>query len=153
MTQTPDQPTPPQASNESCRSIIRTVTSEALGWNPHPLPEPELADDFYVMVAVEKAAEILRLQTMRFEYGLSSNGILREWLRLVLRAAVFLGIPLLFLVPVLFYFFGSVTALSTLFVACILIVVIAAVPLLAVIIVARSVAVVFRGRRSDTKKK
>jgi hypothetical protein len=153
VNQTPDHPTPHQAESDSSQSIIRTITAEVLGWNPRQLQQPALAGDFSDMVAVEKGGEAIRYQLLRLEYVLSPNGVLREWLRLVVRAAVLLGIPLLFLLPVLFYFFGSVSALSALFADCIFEVVVAVVPVLAVLIICKAVALILGGRRGSSRKK
>lgn len=50
---------------------------------------------------MERAGEVMRYSIRRAEYWLSPRGTLREWLRLNLKLALFLGIPAVLLTPII----------------------------------------------------
>ena len=65
--------------------------------------DPELPH----LPAIERAAEVLRYQTLRLEYALSPDGLLRAWLRLIMRLAAFALFPTVLLVPGVTFILGE----------------------------------------------
>jgi len=68
-------------------------------WQPEPLPEPEVDPDLPRLSAIERSAEVLSYTCRRFEYWLSPQGTLREWLKFNLRLAIGLAVPSLLVAP------------------------------------------------------
>ena len=63
-------------------------------WQPEPLPEPEVDHDLPQLSAIERSAEVISYTCRRFEYWLSPQGTLREWIKFNLRLAIGLVAPL-----------------------------------------------------------
>ena len=63
-------------------------------WQPEPLPEPEIDQDLPHLSAIERSAETLSYTCRWFEYWLSPQGTLREWIKFNLRLAIGLVAPL-----------------------------------------------------------
>lgn len=82
----------------------------ALGAQPVALPviEPQLTR----LSAVERAAEVLRHSTARAEYWLSPGGTLRAVLRVSLKLALLIGLPVLILGPVVLLLLEGAAAAS-----------------------------------------
>ena len=68
-------------------------------WHPAPVGAPKVDPELPVLNDVQRSAEVLRYSLLKTEYWLSPSGTLREWLRLNTVVALILGIPALFVVP------------------------------------------------------
>jgi hypothetical protein len=68
-------------------------------WQPEPLPEPVVDQDLPHLSAIERSAETLSYTCRRFEYWISPQGTLREWLKFNLRLAFGLTVPSLLVAP------------------------------------------------------
>jgi hypothetical protein len=94
------------------RRSIKTMAR--LHWNPGKLEIPRVPEDLQSLDPIGRGAETLRYSTLRLEYWLSPNGLLREWLRWNLAAGLSLSIPAIIVVPVATYLltqFATWTAL------------------------------------------
>jgi hypothetical protein len=80
--------------NESSCRRWRWIESAPLA---RPIVDPQLCR----LPAIERAGEVLRYSILRAEYWLSPGGTLRAWLRLNVTAAVFIGLPLALVAPLL----------------------------------------------------
>ncbi len=85
-------------------------TRKALSATPVPLPviDPELTS----YPAIERSAEVIRYSTARAEYWLSPGGTLRAVLRLSLKIALLLGMPVLIVGPVVLLLLEGIAAAS-----------------------------------------
>ena len=72
-----------------------------------PIEKPSVNRSFLRMNALERAAEVWRYSALKTEHWLSPNGRLREWMRLNILAALFIGIPALIIVPILTFLLGQ----------------------------------------------
>jgi len=77
-------------------------------WNPKPLGIPEINQNAFEQQPVIRAAEVIRYSLHRFEYWVSPSGILREWLRLNLLVALFVGFTGILLAPVVTMILGEI---------------------------------------------
>lgn len=77
----------------------RIVAVSRFLWNPVPLPAPVIDPDLAELSWPERVAEVSRFGLLGAEYWLSQGGVLREWLRLNLWAAVVLTMAAVLLVP------------------------------------------------------
>ena len=68
-------------------------------WQPEPLPRPQVDHELPRLSGIERAAEVLRFMLHRLEYWLSPLGHLREFIKLNLRLAIALAIPVLMVAP------------------------------------------------------
>lgn len=93
------------------RGSLRRIAARAL--QPVPIDQPTVDPKLTQLGSIERAGEVLRFSVRRFEYWLSPRGTLREWVRLNLKLALFLGIATLVLTPVLTMLFRSVASLTT----------------------------------------
>jgi len=82
----------------SILNLIRTT------WNPQPLPVPAIDPDLEELPVFERITEVLRYQLLHIEYGLSSRGGLREWVRVVMVLSLVLAMPAILLVPLVTVF-------------------------------------------------
>ena len=71
------------------------------------MERPRVNRSFVKMGPLERAAEVMRYSALKTEHWLSPNGLLREWMRLNILAALFIGIPALIIVPVVTYLLGQ----------------------------------------------
>ena len=81
-------------------------------WNPKPLNPPQV--NLRDMDNITRSAESIRYSVLNVEYWLSPNGCGREWLRHVLRVALFLAAPVLLLAPLISLFLVSLLKWSVL---------------------------------------
>lgn len=65
-----------------------------------PLPCPIINRQLGKLPALERSGEVIRYTILKMEYWISPGGLLRGWLRFNLCAALLLGIPSAFIVPV-----------------------------------------------------
>lgn len=75
----------------------RTPATDFMRWDPRPLAPPETSEVLDSENPVVRSAEVCRYSAGRAEYAVSSDGVLREWARLVLRqtlALLILAAPL-----------------------------------------------------------
>jgi hypothetical protein len=70
-------------------------------WKPEPLAAPVVDPDFPQLSPIERAAEVIRFMLSRLEYWLSPLGNLREFMRLNLRLAVLVAVPVLMVAPLM----------------------------------------------------
>lgn len=68
-------------------------------WNPQPVEPPQVDPELPKLNGLQRAAESLRYTILRFEWWVSSNGNLREWLRLNSKISSVLVIPAVLVVP------------------------------------------------------
>ena len=84
------------------QSLIATLGATlTAAWQPTPIAAPEVDPDLTELSGVERSAEVFRYKLLQLEYALSSGGGLRAWLKLNLLVSFLLGIPALFVVPVI----------------------------------------------------
>jgi hypothetical protein len=65
------------------------------------LAAPVVDPDFPQLSPIERAAEVIRFMLSRLEYWLSPLGNLREFMRLNLRLAVLVAVPVLMVAPLM----------------------------------------------------
>jgi hypothetical protein len=70
-------------------------------WHPTPLEKPVVDEMFPEMDALQRSAESFRYSFLSWEFWMSPNGQVREWLRHNTRAALFIGVPALILLPII----------------------------------------------------
>ena len=68
---------------------------------PVAVEPPRVDPQLEQLGSIERASEALRYSALRAEHWLSPRGMLREYFRLNLKLALFLGIPTLVLTPIL----------------------------------------------------
>jgi hypothetical protein len=90
--QVPTVPTTTTWAKQMRQIVIRR-------WQPEPLPEPVVDQDLPRLSAIERSAETISFTCRRFEYWLSPQGTLREWLKFNLRLAIGLAVPCLLVAP------------------------------------------------------
>ena len=78
---------------------MRRVVARAI--QPIAVEPPRVDPDIEKLRPIERAGETLRYSILRAEYWLSPRGTLREYLRLNLKLALYLGISALILTPIL----------------------------------------------------
>ncbi len=102
---------PSQAASVSAhapQSLAVTLAATLVAaWQPTSIPQPEVDPNLTELSGVERAAEVCRYKLLQLEYALSSGGGLRAWLKLNLLVCFLLGIPALFVVPVITLLLGS----------------------------------------------
>lgn len=102
------------ASPQSLTTVLYATLRAA--WQPTAIPPPAIDPDLTRLSGLERAAEVCRYKLLQLEYALASGGGLRAWLKLNLLVCVLLGIPALFVVPVITLLLGSfVTWTASLF--------------------------------------
>lgn len=79
----------------------------ALLWKPTPIEPPQVDEDLTKLPPIERSSEVIRYSVLKMEYWISPNGRLREWLRFNLALALIIGIPALFIVPIVTLLLGS----------------------------------------------
>jgi hypothetical protein len=84
-----------------------------------PLSRPVVDPQLCRLPAIERAGEVLRYSALRAEYWLSPGGTLRVWLRLNLQAAVFIGLPLALVAPLIQALLATAATCSALLAECI----------------------------------
>ena len=68
---------------------------------PTPVTSPEVDPQITRLSPIERSAEVLRYSIRRAEYWLSPEGLLREWIRRILRLAMALAVPTVLLAPLI----------------------------------------------------
>lgn len=68
-------------------------------WRPEPLTVPEVDHDLPRLTAIERAAEVVRFMFSKLEYALSPLGHLREFMKLNIRVAVSIALPVFMVAP------------------------------------------------------
>ena len=86
---------------------MRNITNKPVLCKPEPIAKLSVNRSFLKMNPLERAAEVLRYSALKTEHWLSPNGRLREWMRLNILAAFFIGIPALIIVPILTFLLGQ----------------------------------------------
>ena len=86
---------------------MRNITNKPVLTKPEPITKPSVNRSFLKMGPLERAAEVLRYSALKTEHWLSPNGRLREWMRLNILVAFFIGIPALIIVPILTFLLGQ----------------------------------------------
>lgn len=76
-------------------------------WQPIPVPKPEVDPDLPQLPAIQRSAEVLRYKMLQLEFAISPEGGLRGWLKLNVLLALLIGIPALFLVPIITFLVSS----------------------------------------------
>ena len=89
---------------------LQRIAARAL--QPVPVEQPKIDPQLTKLGSIERAGEVLRFSMRQFEYWLSPRGTLREWVRLNLKLALFVGIATAVLTPVVRMLLNSVVSLS-----------------------------------------
>jgi len=96
----PAEPEHKQLPGRPVRAAVqrasRQIAAELTRWEPERLAPPGIDHDLPRLSPVQRGAEVLRYQFLRLEYVLSPAGVMREWVKFMVRAAVFLLLPLSF---------------------------------------------------------
>jgi hypothetical protein len=113
---TPTNEPSPLATRPAPGRIGRAVQSLALttrhGLGVKPVALPIIDPQFTRLSAVERAAGVLRYSIARAEYWLSPGGTLRAVLRVSLKLALLIGLPVLILGPVVLLLLEGAAAAS-----------------------------------------
>lgn len=125
----------------------RLPTRLALHWNPTPIEPPQVDQDLTKLPPIERSAEVIRYSLLKAEYWISPNGRLREWLRFNLALALIIGIPALFIVPIVTLLLGSFVTWTDLMAAAAWNLVCTVASVIATIALIRMALAVFRGMR------
>jgi hypothetical protein len=70
-----------------------------MGWNPQPLLQPELDPGFTHLNGPQRMVEAICSFVLSAEHWISSDGVLREWLRVMLRIGLIILCPVLAFMP------------------------------------------------------
>ena len=76
--------------------MTRTLTQH---WRPKPLPVPVVDIDLPHLTGIERSAEVCRFIFSKLEFALSPLGNLREFIKLNIRLAISIAIPVLMVAP------------------------------------------------------
>jgi hypothetical protein len=68
-------------------------------WRPKPIVPPTIDEDFTELDGLTRATESWRFAILSWEYWLCPSGILREYIRQIIKLAMFIAAPALLLVP------------------------------------------------------
>ena len=68
-------------------------------WRPKPLPVPVVDIELPHLTAIERSAEVCRFILNKLEFALSPLGHLREFIKLNIRLALCIAIPVLLVAP------------------------------------------------------
>ncbi len=91
----------------AARSLAST-TRQTLG--AAPITRPVIDRELTRLPPIERAAEVLRYSARQAEYWLSPGGTLRAVLRLSLKLALLLGLPVLIIGPVVLLLLEGIAA-------------------------------------------
>ena len=80
------------------KSLKQTITQH---WRPEPLPVPVVDPDLPRLTGIERAAEVCRFTLHKLEYALSPQGHLREFIKLNVRLALSIAIPVFMVAPLI----------------------------------------------------
>ena len=69
-------------------------------WNPESIKPPKVDPDLAELTPVTRSVEVIRYSILSWEFWLSPNGRLREWLKLNGRIASVLVIPAVLVMPI-----------------------------------------------------
>lgn len=72
-----------------------------IAWNPTPIDKPAVHRSLPHLPWPQRVGGVLTYSMARMEYWISPSGILREWLRLVVKISLYLAIPAFLLVPII----------------------------------------------------
>jgi hypothetical protein len=72
-----------------------------LGWNPQAISAPKVDDDLGNLNGVQRTVESVRFFALTVEHWISNDGVLREWLRIMLKIALVIVCPLAIFMPTL----------------------------------------------------
>lgn len=73
---------------------------------PSPVPPPRVDPGLTTLSAIERSAEVLRYTARCGEHWISPEGLLREWLRHILRLTTAVAIPAVFMAPLITLLLG-----------------------------------------------
>jgi len=76
-------------------------------WQLKPVMAPSVDPEFPHMDSITRATESWRYSILSLEFWLSPSGFIREWIRQVVRFALFLGAPVLLVVPLVTFLLAS----------------------------------------------
>ena len=68
-------------------------------WNPQPIPRPTVDPDLSQLNVAQRMVESVRFFVLTCEHWLSSDGMLREWLRVTGRLGLLILSPMLIFTP------------------------------------------------------
>jgi hypothetical protein len=70
-------------------------------WEPKPVPPPTVDPDLHQLHPLTRSAESIVYTVLSFEFWISPNGQVREWLRHNSRLAVILATPVFLVLPII----------------------------------------------------
>ena len=76
-------------------------------WNPQPIQPPKVDRELTKLPPIERSAEVIRYSVLKAEFWISRRGALREWLRINCLGALVIGIPALFIIPIITFILGQ----------------------------------------------
>ena len=86
---------------------MRHEANKPVVWQPKAIERPRIHRAFLTLPAIERSAAVLMHSLLKAEHWLSPNGRLRQWVRLNILAALFIGVPALIVVPIVTYLLGQ----------------------------------------------
>lgn len=96
-----EEPSGLQEDSSSLRGRRALSAKAALGriWNPAPVAPPRIDPDMDDWSWPERTVEVVTFALLSTEFWLSRGGLLREWIRLNIWLALFLGLGAFLVVP------------------------------------------------------
>jgi hypothetical protein len=82
-------------------SGLGSTANWTLRWNPQPISRPHVDPALLKLSSLQRAIESIRFFVLHAEYWISPDGLLREWLRLMLKLTLLIASPTLLLLPLL----------------------------------------------------
>jgi hypothetical protein len=70
-----------------------------LDWNPQTISAPQVDHELANLNGVQRMVESIRFFALTVEHWVSSDGVLREWLRIMLKIALVIVCPLAIFMP------------------------------------------------------
>jgi len=83
--------------NESLRNWF--IQRSKLEWYPQPIPRPAVDQDLKNLSGPQRMVEAIRFFLHSAEYWISSDGVLREWLRIMCKVFILVTCPVLLFMP------------------------------------------------------
>src|SRR4051812_2943913 len=81
-----------------------------LGWNPKSLQQPQVDPEIRKLDAITRSAESIRYSILSFEFWISPDGQIREWIRNNSKVAAVLSIPAFLVLPIVTFAFWQLAS-------------------------------------------
>lgn len=96
-----------ESSSNTLISLNGAVQAFRVVIHPTPLLEPTISIDFSRLSTLERIVEVLRYKLLQLEYWISPSGGFRAYIKLNLIVCFLIGIPALFIVPLVTHLLGE----------------------------------------------